>query len=88
VTRPVFFSVKCANVTAATKTAWAGNLPILHTGTFLGFFEEDAQFWFGSAPAVMGKDAIRDAVDGFFASIKGLRHEILETWFDAGTIIC
>jgi len=58
------------------------------TEAFLGFFEEDAQFRFGSAPAVIGKEAIGEAVDGFFASIKGLRHEILETWSDAGTVIC
>lgn len=58
------------------------------TETFISFFEEDTQFRFGSAPVVTGKEAIHNAVDGFFASIKGLRHEIFETWSDAGTIIC
>jgi ketosteroid isomerase-like protein len=58
------------------------------TEAFLGFFEEDAQFRFGSAPAVIGKEAIQGAVDGFFVSIRALRHEILETWSDAGTVIC
>lgn len=55
---------------------------------FLSFFEDDAQFRFGSAPAVAGKEAIRNVVDGFFASIRGLRHEILETWLHAETVIC
>jgi ketosteroid isomerase-like protein len=60
----------------------------MDTETFLSFFDEDAQFRFGSAPAVTGKEAIRSAVDGFFASIKGLRHEILETWWHTETVIC
>lgn len=58
------------------------------TEAFLNFLEEEAQFRFGSAPAVTGKEAIRNAVDGFFTSVKRLRHEILETWSDAGTVIC
>lgn len=58
------------------------------TKGFLSFFDKDAQFRFGSAPAVTGKEAIGEAVDDFFTSIKGLRHEILETWSDAGTVIC
>lgn len=58
------------------------------TETFLSFLEDDAEFRFGSAPAAVGKEAIRKVVDGFFASIKGLQHEILETWLHAGTVIC
>jgi limonene-1,2-epoxide hydrolase len=60
----------------------------METEDFLSFFDEEAQFRFGSAQTVTGKAAIREAVDGFFAGIKGLRHEILETWSDAGTVIC
>jgi hypothetical protein len=56
--------------------------------TFLDFLEDDARFRFGSEQAVEGKGAIRDTLEGFFASIKGLRHEILETWFHPGTVIC
>jgi len=58
------------------------------TETFLSFLEDGAQFRFGSAPAVAGKEAIRNAVDTFFASIRGLRHEILETWLHTETVIC
>ena len=56
--------------------------------TFLDFLEDDARFRFGSEQAVEGKDVIRETLEGFFASIKGLRHEILETWFHAETVIC
>ena len=33
---------------------------------FVGYLTDDAVFRFGSAPAVRGRDAIREAVDGFF----------------------
>lgn len=55
---------------------------------FLDFFENDASFRFSNAPAVKGKEAIRQAVGGFFASIGRLRHEILETWLEDKTVIC
>jgi len=54
---------------------------------FLGFFEDDGQFRFGSARAVTGKEAIGRTVTGFFASIGGLRHEILDTWFETEVVI-
>ena len=60
----------------------------MDTEAFLDFLADDALFRFGSEQAVTGKEAIRETIDGFFASIKGLRHEILETWFEAGTVIC
>jgi ketosteroid isomerase-like protein len=60
----------------------------MDTEAFLDFLEDDALFRFGSEQGVTGKEAIRETIEGFFASIKGLRHEILETWFEAGTVIC
>ena len=55
---------------------------------FLGFLTEDAAFRFGSAPAALGRDAIRQALDAFFGSIKGLRHSIDRVWTDVDTIAC
>ena len=43
---------------------------------FLRFIAADASFRFGSAPPVVGHDAIREAVGGFFASIAGLSHAL------------
>lgn len=60
----------------------------MDTEAFLGFLDEDAQFRFGSAPAVTGKEAIRETVNGFFTSIRGLSHEILQTWSQGETVIC
>lgn len=60
----------------------------MDTEAFLGFLEDDARFRFGNAPAVIGKEAIRDTIDGFFASIRGLKHSIVETWFQGQAVIC
>jgi ketosteroid isomerase-like protein len=43
---------------------------------FASFIAADATFRFGNAPAVTGRPAIREAVAGFFASIRGLSHEL------------
>jgi ketosteroid isomerase-like protein len=43
---------------------------------FASFVAEDGAFLFANAPAVAGRTAIREAVEGFFASIRGLTHEI------------
>ena len=60
----------------------------MDVGAFLVFFEDDASFRFGSEQAVAGKAAVREAIEGFFATIKRLRHEILDTWFHTETVIC
>ena len=39
----------------------------------------DAVFRFGNADPVIGRAAVRDAVAGFFTTIDGLTHRILET---------
>ena len=55
---------------------------------FVGFLAPDADFRFGSAPVVSGRDAIRNAVDGFFASIGGLSHRVTATFTANGALAC
>lgn len=43
---------------------------------FASFVAPDGVFLFGNAPPVAGRSAIRDAVAGFFASIRGLTHRV------------
>ena len=50
--------------------------------TFANFMTHDGIFRFANIPAVQGKEAIRDFVDQFFKSIKGIRHSDLEHWVD------
>lgn len=54
---------------------------------FLGFIAPQASFRFGSAPPVVGHDAIRDAVGGFFASISGLSHALHRTIRDGSGLV-
>ena len=78
-----------------TDDAWHGRLRNLFaaidakdTERFLGFLTNEATFRFGSAPAVQGRDAIRAAVDGFFQSIAGCRHVLLQTVADDDVLVC
>ena len=43
---------------------------------FASFIAADGTFLFGNAPAVTGRNAIREAVAGFFASIRGVSHQV------------
>ncbi len=53
---------------------------------FVTFLSEDAVFKFGNAPEVKGRAGIMEAVAGFFSSIKGISHLILQTWEKEGSI--
>lgn len=56
--------------------------------SFLSFISKDGTFRFGSAPAVVGHDAIQDVVGGFFESIAGLQHVLKRTIVSGSTVIC
>lgn len=58
------------------------------TGGFLQFLEEDAEFRFGNADPIHGREAIAAAVDGFFQSIAASRHRVEHLWEDPGTRAC
>jgi ketosteroid isomerase-like protein len=55
---------------------------------FVTFLAPDAEFRFGNAPAVRGRDSIRAAVAGFFSVIAGCRHRLLNAWNGPGTTVC
>lgn len=55
---------------------------------FVGFLSEDAVFRFGSAPAVHGRAAIQEAVDGFFGTIAGCSHQLTNTVKSGSTLLC
>lgn len=46
------------------------------TEQFLNYLSDSPRFRFGSAPAVEGRAAVRDAVQAFFDSIAGLEHSL------------
>jgi ketosteroid isomerase-like protein len=55
---------------------------------FAGFLAADGEFRFGNAPPVVGRDAVRDAVAGFFGAIGGCRHRLLRAWQAEGSVAC
>jgi len=56
--------------------------------SFVQYLTEDAVFRFGSAPPVRGRQAICEAVDGFFATIAGCRHAIGNSFGKSSTFVC
>ena len=53
---------------------------------FVSYLTDDAVFRFGSAPPVQGREAVQEAVEGFFASIAGLSHSIDRTLAEGETL--
>lgn len=54
---------------------------------FITFLTDDAQFRFGNAPAVQGKSAARDAVAGFFGTIRSIRHNNVNLWVNQDSVL-
>lgn len=78
--------------TGAARAGWLtdlfGSVDSLDTARFVGFLTPDAEFRFGSAPAVKGRQSIAAAVDGFFSTIAGCGHCLDNTWIEAGSVAC
>jgi SnoaL-like domain len=47
---------------------------------FAAAFTPEGSFRFGNAGPVTGREAVRDAVAGFFASLGGLSHRVTGVW--------
>lgn len=47
---------------------------------FVAALTPRVRFRFGNAEPVLGADAVRAAVTGFFGTIAGLTHHVLEVW--------
>jgi len=70
---------------------WQRVLAVVDAGDaadFVDLLTPDAEFRFGNSPAIIGADAIRGVVAGFFAAIASSRHELLDVWNDAPTAVC
>lgn len=58
------------------------------TAGFLSFLTPDARFRFGNATVLQGRQAIGEAVETFFASIRASQHRLLHTWTFDDAVIC
>lgn len=58
-------------------------------GLFAAHLADDVELQFGNIPVLKGRDPVREFVEKFFASIRSLRHDVLEHWAVGGdTIVC
>lgn len=57
------------------------------TAGFTSALSSDARFVFGNAPAVTGREAIRQAVDTFFGNIRSLSHKLTHLWEVPGWVL-
>jgi ketosteroid isomerase-like protein len=55
---------------------------------FVSFLAPDASFRYGSAAPVTGREAIAQAVAGFFGTIQALEHRLLHQWQDVDSQVC
>jgi ketosteroid isomerase-like protein len=54
---------------------------------FVAHLTPDAKFRFANADPVAGREAVKEAVAGFFSSIDGLTHHILNVYESGETVI-
>jgi hypothetical protein len=55
-------------------------------GAFMALLDADVHFRFGSAPVMIGHDAVARMVRGLFASVQGIRHRLIHRWIDGSDI--
>jgi ketosteroid isomerase-like protein len=56
-------------------------------GRFVTHLTDDVVFRFANNPEVTGRAAVEQAITGFFTSIAGLSHHLLQTWEEGDTVI-
>lgn len=68
-------------------TALFRTIDEMDSDKFVTFLTDDAQFRFGNAPAAKGKPAIREAVAGFFSTIKDISHKNVNLWVHPDSVV-
>lgn len=64
------------------------NIDAMDATAFAQHLAENVEFRFGNAPAVTGRKTVMETVAGFFQSIGGLHHELIQTWHQGDSAIC
>lgn len=54
---------------------------------FVAHLTPDVAFRFGNADTIKGREAVAEAVSGFFGTIDGLTHHLLHVYEDGDTVI-
>jgi ketosteroid isomerase-like protein len=73
--------------TATTAQLFA-DIDSMDAKLFASHLSEDGVLRFANGPTVEGREAIEEAIAGFFTTIKALSHELVEQWdVDGATIV-
>ena len=59
----------------------------LDLDNYLPFLAEDVVFTFGNNPTATGRDAVREALEPFFAGLKKITHASKNTFIDGDTYV-
>jgi hypothetical protein len=70
------------DLTVARRLLEAADTDIV---AFFGFFTDETQFRMGNSDVVVGKDNIMAWVGQYLGSVAGMRHEILEEFYNDDT---
>jgi ketosteroid isomerase-like protein len=54
---------------------------------FVAFMAEDVFFRSGSAESLRGRAAVRDDISSLFSRIKGINHELSDTWVHGDVVV-
>jgi ketosteroid isomerase-like protein len=74
--------------TTSTTAEVFADVDRMDAKAFASHLATDCLLRFGNADEVVGRDAIEKAIAGFFTTIKGLSHHIVEQWdVDDATIV-
>jgi ketosteroid isomerase-like protein len=68
------------STSTTTTTELFADIDRMDAKAFASHLAEDCVLRFGNADEVVGRDAIEEAIAGFFTTIKGLSHDIIEQW--------
>jgi ketosteroid isomerase-like protein len=72
----------------STTTDLLADVDRMDATAFASYLAEDCVLRFANADEVVGRDAIEEAIAGFFSTIKGLSHHIVGQWdVDDTTIV-
>jgi ketosteroid isomerase-like protein len=71
-----------------SPTAVFADVDRMDAKAFASYLAEDCVLRFANADEVVGRDAIEEAIAGFFGTIKGISHQVIEHWdVDDTTIV-
>ena len=72
----------------STTAEVLGDVDRMDATAFTSHMAEDCVLRFANSDEIVGRDAIEAAIAGFFTTIKGLTHRIVEEWeVDETTIV-